>query len=176
MNKSCGKEPDFIVAPFQVVVDTREQTPWGFRSLWVSLKDAKVPLVIHTVSEKLDTGDYSIVGFEDKLTIERKSFDDALNTFIHGRERFERELERMKEYEFAVVMMEFPEHKLKRQIPGRNINPQSVIESIRAWRQRYGVHFIFGGNAFFAEIEAVKEFRRWWIDKRNEKVSWNVTD
>src|SRR5687767_5261983 len=75
------------LAPFTIVVDTREQTPYPFEDLAPSVR------------AKLEAGDYSIVGYEGAFAVERKSLADAYATFSRDRARFERELERLRAYE-----------------------------------------------------------------------------
>ena len=71
-------------APLAIVVDTREQAPYGF---------ARFPAV-EIVRAGLPTGDYSLTGHEVRAAIERKSLDDLLGCLTGGRDRFERELAR----------------------------------------------------------------------------------
>lgn len=84
-----------------IKVDTREQLPLSFDGLHIR-GVSKLP----TITAKLDEGDYSVVGFEDKLFIERKSANDLYGTMFRGRDRFERELERTmgkQEKKFLVI-------------------------------------------------------------------------
>lgn len=78
-----------------VVVDTREQRPYAF--------DAGRVMVTRGM---LAAGDYSLVGLEDRVAIERKSLDDFVSTVIFGRDRFRAELDLMSGYEFAAVVVE----------------------------------------------------------------------
>jgi len=80
------------VVPYTIVVDTREQLP-----LWTA-QDVEV--------RKLDAGDYSIVGYEDKFAIERKSMADLVGTLTKGHERFKRELERAMSLDFFAIVVE----------------------------------------------------------------------
>lgn len=79
-----------------VIVDTREQTPWTFED----------QAEISTVREKLDAGDYSVRGLEKRVAIERKSVDDWTGTVLRDRARFYRELELLRGYDFACVIVE----------------------------------------------------------------------
>lgn len=76
-----------------IVIDTREQLPYDFGD-------------IETVTKKLESGDYSVVGFEDRIAIERKSLEDLIGTFIKRRVAFYRELERLQEYDHACIVVE----------------------------------------------------------------------
>jgi hypothetical protein len=82
---------------YTVVRDTREQQGWDF--------PAKDPC-LGTVDGCLKTGDYSLVGFETALSVERKrsTGEWAANVF---QARFERELERLVAFKDAWVIWEF---------------------------------------------------------------------
>lgn len=75
-----------------IVIDTREQEPYDFDS--------------SSVRKKLDAGDYSLVGLETMVAIERKSLDDYVSTVIRNRRRFGAELRRLAAYDFACVVVE----------------------------------------------------------------------
>jgi len=69
------------ISPKPVVfVDTREHLPFEFAGLnnWIE----------GTVKRKLDVGDYSIVGMERLLRIERKSLTGLIFTLMQHRESF----------------------------------------------------------------------------------------
>ena len=79
-----------------IIRDTREQNGYTFGFLpQDQVKVAALP-----------TGDYSIEGLEDQVTIERKSLADAFGTIGGQRKRFQRELERMTSFKYAAVVIE----------------------------------------------------------------------
>lgn len=88
--------------PITIIEDTREQTPL---TEW--------PDGVAVVPGTLHTGDYSIQGWENCFTIERKSLTDLAGTMISGyqpdsekpKKRFNRELERMRHYDCAAVIV-----------------------------------------------------------------------
>ena len=80
-----------------ILVDTREQRPYSAEEL-----GAEVPVQIGT----LKAGDYSIVGAETRVGIERKTLSDYLGSITHGRPRFKIELAKLAQYDFAVVIVE----------------------------------------------------------------------
>ena len=85
-----------------IIEDTREQTP---------LTDW--PDGVAVENGTLHTGDYSIKGWENCFTVERKSLADFAGTMMGGYEahsekpkkRFNRELERMRHYDLAAVIV-----------------------------------------------------------------------
>ena len=79
----------------KVIIDTREQLPYSF-------DDEKV----EAVPKKLGAGDYSLEGYEDRVAVERKTMDDFVNSVVHGRKRFYKELRKLAEYELACVVIE----------------------------------------------------------------------
>ncbi|MBD3348418.1 MAG: hypothetical protein GF400_04385 [Candidatus Eisenbacteria bacterium] len=87
-----GRRVKTTPAPFTVVVDTREQDPFDFRG--IDDRRGRV-FDVATDRHKLDSGDYSILGHEDEVAVERKTKADIYGTIGKGRERFEREIERL---------------------------------------------------------------------------------
>ncbi len=79
----------------QIIIDTREKYPWLFESTSASV-----------ISQKLDTGDYSIEGLEDLLCIERKRNVAELAGNITTA-RFKNELERMSQFKYKFLILEF---------------------------------------------------------------------
>ena len=87
-----------------ILQDSREQHPLSFKSL-------PAPPKVEVIT--LATGDYSIKGFERLVCLERKSIADLTNTLVRNvsakgpeKGRFSRELERMKEYKYAAIIVE----------------------------------------------------------------------
>ena len=74
------------------IVDSREQTPWTFPHLGA-------PIV-----RGLDIGDYSYVGGERLIRIERKSGPDFLGSIFE--ERFAREMERIRVFPTHALIIE----------------------------------------------------------------------
>jgi len=61
-----------------------------------------------TVVEKLDTGDYTVLGLEDKLCIERKSSVEEIAVNLgKGKYAFYNEIERMMEFPHKYLVLEF---------------------------------------------------------------------
>ena len=141
---------------FNIIVDTREQNPFDFRII-----KPQPQIIVAT----LQTGDYSIKGLEDRITIERKSLSDAYSTFGRGRARFERELERMAEFQFAAVVIEADWKTIIKYPPHRSkVTPKHVYRSVIAWQQRYRVHFWACYSRAFAEKTTFVLLERFWID------------
>jgi len=112
-------------------VDSREQRPYP-------LEGAEVVT--------LPAGDYSIVGLEDRVTVERKSRSDAYRSLGYGRARFEREMRRLVEYDFAAIVVEstLPDFLLRPRFS--RMNPRSAVSTLLAWSVKFRVPVYFAGD------------------------------
>lgn len=159
----------FELCPFTVVIDTREQLPWGFRNFKCDSPKQDLPLIVNTIRKTLKTGDYSIEGMESGITIERKSLSDLYSTISQGRERFIAEFERMCEFEFAALVIEADWSMICSKPPKESkLHPKSVFRALIAWSQRYKVHVHAMANPVFAEEMAFRLLQRYWLDRQVE--------
>jgi hypothetical protein len=97
MKKTCSKK--LKASSYVVIRDTREKPGHG----WTFDKSATCG---GTKVSTLKTGDYTLVGYEDILCVERKGCvrEFAMNLL---QKRFEAELVRMTKFAVAVVVLEF---------------------------------------------------------------------
>jgi hypothetical protein len=79
--------------PFTIIIDTREQIPWEFG-------------FHNTAKKKLDTGDYTIEGFENILAIERKKSVSEIATNL-SESRFSDVLDRLSKIKHPYMVFEF---------------------------------------------------------------------
>lgn len=135
---------DYVVAPFTVIVDTREQHPYRFQGFEPPAryrrKDGTLPpLIVPIEQAALKSGDYSIKGYEDQVAIERKSLPDAYSTFCWGRERFIRELERLNDLAiYAGVYVEETLINAAKHPPDHTqYTGKSLVHQFTSWEIRY---------------------------------------
>lgn len=115
-----------------ILIDTREQTPFDFTAFGFKQRRAT-----------LKTGDYSVEGLEDKLTVERKSLSDLLGCVGNQRKRFEKELHRMLEFDArAVVVSASESHIAKGGWKYSRLTPKQVIGSYTGW-MTWNIPWIF---------------------------------
>lgn len=162
-----AKMPSVVLSPVIVSVDSREQMPFSFLNIKADVSQGSAPLIIRTIGRTLRSGDYSIDGHDDLVAVERKSLDDAYSTFSHGRERFERELERLNFMAFAAVVIEAGWGRILGSPPAHSrLAPKSVFRSIIAWQQRFPrVHWLTCPDRRFAEIATFRILERFWKDR-----------
>ncbi len=132
---------------FTIAIDTREQQPYAFTG---------------AVVQTLPTGDYSIVGLEDRVTIERKSKADAYGSLGGGRARFRREFERLALYDYAVVVIEDTVPGFLHRPAHSKMNAKAALCSLLAWSVRYRVPVFFAGDRDHARALTYKLLEMYW--------------
>jgi len=124
-----------------IIADSREQQPYLFERWPVEIQEAG-----------LKTGDYSILGFEDKIAVERKTLDDLIGCLMgKNRERFQKELSRSRSYELFCVVVESDLSDVAKGLYESKMKPHAAIQTLTAFHVRYGIPFLFCGNRAGAE-------------------------
>jgi len=156
--------------PFIVAVDSREQLPWTFQGIVISGRRWQILTQVATLA----TGDYSIIGREREVAIERKSASDLLGSITHGNARFRREHERLRDIAkfggkaggMVCVIIEGSLSAicdaLDDPFSGRQIGSEVVLGITASWPIRYGVQWDFAGDRRRAELLAFKRLLKWW--------------
>ena len=128
-----------------VVTDTREQTPLPFSRLM-------------TERGTLATGDYSFLGGEDLFAIERKSVADLVGCCVgENRERFFRELHRLRGYRFKRLLIVGSREEIESGTYHSNIPPKPVLATLCAIEARFDVPCVFSPTP----ETAGREIERW---------------
>ncbi len=163
--EAATSHQELAVTDFTILIDTREQAPYQFTGFTTdkSSRGGQRPLIIQTRVVGLQTGDYSIEGFQDQVAVERKSLEDLYGTLGQGRERFERELERLSKMDRAAVVVEASLGLTLTSPPERSrLSPKSVFRSINAWRIDIpSIHWIFCDDKRLAERQTYWFLARW---------------
>ena len=112
-----------------LLVDTREQAPLTFE---------------HLQSERaaLQSGDYSARGLEDVFSVERKSMGDLVGSLKSGRDRFMRELHRLRGFTFARLLVVGTVQELAAMVARGRVSLDMVEHSLLSIEQRYGVSVV----------------------------------
>lgn len=137
---------------FTIIIDTREQQPWSFDNYTKAHK-------------KLDTGDYSIEGLENILTIERKKSSSEFATNI-VESRFKDVIMRLSQFKYSFLLLEFNLEDLliypigstvpKKMWDKVKITPAFLIKNILELQLNHNIKVIFCGNA--SNAEKIAEF------------------
>ncbi len=171
-NDNVAFEP-VTVCPFTIVIDNREKSPFHFRRIEADASQGGGIVAVPVETRYLPTGDYSIIGMEDIVCVERKSKEDLFGSLGRNRKRFEAEIKRMQDgMEFGAVVVESDFAGIVQRPPeNTRMAPKSVIRSIISWGQRYPkVHWYLAGSRFMAEVMCYRILERFWRGK-NERSS-----
>lgn len=135
VNPSKGAYIPIIPKGLAVVRDTREQQPYEF--------NRKIPYKDMT----LNFGDYSIVGMEDMISVERKSLSDFYGSITHGRDRLKRMFDRMQVAEFKALVIEAPEDMvMSPELSYSNVKQHSIYATIVSLEIKHGIHVYYGSR------------------------------
>lgn len=123
----------FELSDLVAIQDSREQAPLNLAPMRMEVAG-------------LDTGDYSVKGYQDYIRIERKSLSDLVQCVGRERERFDREMVRLRGFRFCAVVVEGNWRDVMTGDFGRSrVHPNAVMGSCHSW-QRRGVPIMFLGN------------------------------
>lgn len=135
-----------MISKYTVIIDTRERKPLDFSS---------AERCQATIFRKIDTGDYTLEGYEDLLCIERKGSVNEITTNIIEK-RFYAELERMRTFKYKFIVCEFPLYDVLNFPLGDPISqkvkfstkltPQFILKALVEIEMKYDVHIIYTGN------------------------------
>jgi DNA excision repair protein ERCC-4 len=128
-----------------VVIDSREQDPLIFQNL-------------ASVRGTLYSGDYSISGLEELIAVERKSIADLVACCMgESRERFERELHRLRGFRFKRLLIIGSRGEIELQRYRSRIAPKAVLATLSAFEIRYDCPVVFAPTV----VEAALQVERW---------------
>ena len=151
------KAPDFTV-----IKDTREQEGYYF---------SKFNTCAGMVEQKLDTGDYSIQGLEDKICIERKGCVEELAINLGSKKHaFLNEIDRMETFPHKFLILEFSAEDLVKfpkdtRIPVKNkaalkITGKYMLKCLIEFELYHDVHVLFCGDKHTAFLVVSSIFKR----------------
>jgi DNA excision repair protein ERCC-4 len=126
----------------RILIDTREQAPFTF--------DAFPGTTTETAT--LPAGDYSLPGFTDRVSIEKKELNDLVGCLMgSNRDRFEKELIKGRAYDLFVVVVEASLDDLANGRYKSQMKAHSAAQSIFAFQVRYRLSIVWAGNRNRAE-------------------------
>lgn len=148
------------MSKFTVTVDKREQKP-----LYWNETDYCEGYVLKSIP----VGDYSLVGYEDILAIERKGCTSEWASNVNEA-RFERELEKLSKYKYGFIICEFGmddilNFPINSGIPARliekiKITPEFLLKRTIEIQMKYNIKTIFAGNKTNAWRVVTSIFKR----------------
>jgi hypothetical protein len=141
-----------------IIIDTREKKPW-------KLTDKDIGSI---QTKKLHTGDYTLVGLEDKFVIERKSsLAEFANNIIQA--RFKKELERLITFKYKYIIIEcgfrdiinFPVGSIPKHLWSKiKTTGTFIMKCIAQIQTKYDVHIMLCENTDIAKQMALSIMKR----------------
>ena len=141
----------------RIIRDSREQAPLTFTGYPVEVAVGA-----------LASGDYSLHGFENRIALERKSLPDLVACLGPERERFTRELQRLKAFDAACVIVEASSDDLRRGLYRSKLDAGAAWQSCLAFMQRYRVPFVWCRDRADAERATFDLLRHFHRDRERE--------
>lgn len=138
-------------ATILAVVDTREQRPWALGPWCVVARRAT-----------LQAGDYSIVGLEDRVAVERKSKADFVGTIVQSWTRFQRELGRLESFDVAAVVVECDLAEILGGKYRSDAPPTLILDRMARAQVEHGIPVHFCGDRVASQRFADELLRRAW--------------
>lgn len=120
-----------------IKIDTREQQPYKFEN----------PSEVGTIP----IGDYSIVGLENHIAIERKELNDLMGCLTTDRDRFERELLKGKALDYFALVIEASLSDLINGNYKSQMQSKAAIQSLLAFSIRYRLPIWFCESRKYAQ-------------------------
>jgi DNA excision repair protein ERCC-4 len=150
----------------KIAVDSREQLPYGFTNYPVA-----------TTVTGLAVGDYSLIGFEDRVAIERKTLADLIGCLTKDRARFERELAKAKGYDLFALMVEGSLEDIAAGRYRSDMHPNAAVQSLAAFMVRHRIPIVFAGDRAKAEKFTYSLLQKFLaeIEKRYAQARQNCT-
>ncbi len=137
----------------KIVIDTREQMPFDFSVF----EDCEA------IRGTLNSGDYSVYGFVSEIAVERKSVDDLIGCLTHDRERFTAELQRLRGYASALLVVEAPFYVIRMGQYHSRMQPNAAVQSLFSIMQRYRLPVYFADSredGAFATYSFLRHFHQ----------------
>ena len=132
-----------------IVTDTREQLPLPFKRLAF-------------VRGTLATGDYSFRGGEELFAVERKSIADLVGCCVgDNRERFFRELHRLRGYRFKRLLVVGTRDEIEASTYRSDLSPKAVLATLSAIEARFDTPVVFAATPTDAGEQV--ETWAWWM-------------
>jgi len=133
------------MADFIIAIDSREQHPYTFEC--------------QTERKKLKFGDYSVVGLEEKISVERKSLKDFESTVIHEMSRFRAELDGLRNMFASIIIVEADMDYIMKGSADISCAPAALVGWSAYIHVNWGVPVLWCGSRVTA-IKFVDKFLR----------------
>lgn len=124
---------------FKAIIDSREDEKYHYKL------EYSPGQILESEVSNLYTGDYSIKGLENHIAIERKSLDDMMGCIGTHRDRFEREIIRLKGYPVKCIVVESEWKTIESGKYRSRVKSTSAIGTLMGWIAQ-GIPIVMAGD------------------------------
>ena len=151
------------MSKFSILCDSREKKPFTFASDRFSSHN-------NTIVTKLDQGDYSLVGYENIVCIERKASVEEIYSNLSSnepRERFYREMERLSSIKYPFLVLAVDADQIMTGCEFSKASPIMIMSMLLGICMKYKINVIFAGRS--AEFITYKILEKVWKEIQENK-------
>jgi len=126
-----------------VVIDSAEHMGYKFERFtnWLA----------GTIHKRLLIGDYTLLGMEDEVIVERKTLPDLVRSIIQERKGFIKKCEELSGFKKKCIVIEGSTKALKTPYEDSQAHPNAVFGSLLAAQERWDIPVYFLDNFLLAE-------------------------
>jgi hypothetical protein len=126
-----------------VVIDSQEHRGYRFErfSNWFA----------GAIHKRLPIGDYTLLGMEEEVIVERKTVPDLVNSIIQDRKDFIEKCERLSKFRKKCLVVEGSLNDVKTPYEDSQAHPNAVFGSLLAAQERWDIPVYFLDNFVLAE-------------------------
>ncbi len=126
-----------------IVIDSQEHRGYKFERFtnWFA----------GTIHKRLPIGDYTILGMEDEVVVERKTLPDLVRSIIQERKDFIKKCEGLSVFKKKCIVIEGSTTSLKTPYEDSQAHPNAVFGSLLAAQERWDIPVYFLDNFLLAE-------------------------
>lgn len=135
---------------FTIVVDSREKKPYRFERFDVDVE-----------RRHLDTGDYTIKGYESQFAVERKAQNDFVHCVGPDHKRFRNQVKRADIFDYPMaVVVEAPWWYFDGGHYYQNVHVNAIRGTVKSWKQ-FNIEWHFEDNRSAGERKTYELLSSW---------------
>lgn len=182
MGATCEEHVGYCLSPFVIVIDSNEQQgAYKFEGITEDARRGNAIIIPQIETKPMyrdGLADYSIIGMETEIQIERKSLGDFFGSITHRRNVFEREIENLNEVctiSFIVIEAEW-RTILFEQTPRIASDEDKALKLAKmasrthdSWMMKYpSVHWVTCAGRVHAEQKTYRLLEKFWRRKHEK--------
>jgi len=161
--QSIGRNiSNYKLKPFQfpegfgILQDSREQLPLFTR----------LPRGLIVCSATLKVGDYSVLGMENMIAVERKQISDLVPYCTSDHIATKIKMSKLEKMEWAGLIIEARESEVYQPYRFSQASPESIRQALASFSVKHGVHIYIGDREHITRW-MIDRFVKFWVWKKS---------